>query len=569
MVDKKKRLIGNGKTMTSPAFNPLFPGSIRHRSTLAIASGVMLAGAFPPSPVYSLAYVGLIPLLLLLEMLKGTWTKLCYSYVTFFVFHLLTLFWIGGFVVGKDIWMMLAGGAVLLIHPLFYVLVVFLYIRVRNRLGLLAGLLFLPFAWVGYEYSHSLSEISFPWVTLGNSQAYDVQRLQIAEFTSTYGVSFLILCFNVIGFVLIANVAARRWSIRSGTSLFALSALFVVYFGSWVYGKFTMARFARERGSQILNIGIVQPNIDPWEKWSSRSANPWASYDEQLAQYLRETKTLARRPTDLVVWPETAIPFRILLPGNGMYWRWLRDNLDSTGTPVLTGLPYTVFYDSAHAPSTASRDPARNRYYDDFNSTALLVPGREIGPVYKKIVLVPFAERIPYASTFRFLIEPLKWNVGIGMWGKGSDTVLFSLPLRSKPEVKFASMICYESVYPNFVREFVVRGAQFLVIITNDSWWGNTPGAYQHASYASIRAIETRRWIIRAANGGISGFVDPAGIYHDETKLYSRATFHGTIGPRSELTFYARHGDVFAGSCAVLAIVLLLLTFLPQRKQAE
>jgi len=555
--------------MTAPVLNSLSIESVRHRLILAIASGVMLAASFPPSPVHSLAYVSLIPLLLLLETLEGTWRKLRYSYATFFVFHVLTLFWIGGFVVGKDFWMMLAGGAVLLFHPLFYVLVVLLYIRVRNRLGLLAGLMFLPLAWVGFEYSHSLSEFSFPWITLGNSQAYDLQRLQIAEFTSTYGVSFLVLCFNVIGFVLITNVAARKWSFRSRPALLGLSALLVIYFGPWVYGNFTMARYAMRGRSQTLNVGIVQPNIDPWEKWDTRGASPWESYDKQLANYMRETKALAAQPTDLVVWPETAIPFRILLPGNQMYWHWLRHNLDSTGTPVLTGLPYTVFYDSAHAPATASRDPLRNRYYDDFNSTALLIPGREIGPVYKKIVLVPFAERIPYAGTFKFLIEPLKWNVGIGMWGKGSDTVLFSLPLRRDQETKFASMICYESVYPNFVREFVVRGAQFLVIITNDSWWGNTPGAYQHASYASIRAIENRRWIVRAANGGISGFVDPAGVYHNETRLYTRATFHGTIEPRTELTFYARHGDVFAGGCVAAAAALFLLTFLPQRKQTE
>jgi apolipoprotein N-acyltransferase len=197
------------------------------------------------------------------------------------------------------------------------------------------------------------------------------------------------------------------------------------------------------------------------------------------------------------------------------------------------------------------------------------VPGVGAGPVYKKIVLVPFAERIPYASALSFLIEPLKWNVGIGMWGKGKDTVVFSLPTRDGRDMKFASMICYESVYPNFVREFVSRGAQFLVIVTNDSWWGNTPGAYQHAAYASFRAIENRRWIVRAANGGISGFIDPAGRYHGETKLYTASSFSGTIEPREELSFYVRHGDIFAKACVTLAVVLILFTFLPQRNRAE
>jgi apolipoprotein N-acyltransferase len=129
-------------------------------------------------------------------------------------------------------------------------------------------------------------------------------------------------------------------------------------------------------------------------------------------------------------------------------------------------------------------------------------------------------------------------------------------------------MICYESVYPDFVRQFVQRGAQFLVIITNDSWWGNTSGAYQHASYASIRAIENRRWIVRAANGGISGFIDPSGAFRHTTQLYTAATFHGSIEPRTELTFYAQHGDIFAGACVCCGTLLFLLTFIPQRKQS-
>jgi apolipoprotein N-acyltransferase len=124
-------------------------------------------------------------------------------------------------------------------------------------------------------------------------------------------------------------------------------------------------------------------------------------------------------------------------------------------------------------------------------------------------------------------------------------------------------------VYPDFVRQFVKKGAQFLVIITNDSWWGNTSGAYQHASYASLRAIENRRWIVRSANGGISGFIDPIGRIHDETKLYHAATIHATIESRLDMTFYALHGDVFAALCVAGTAVCLLIALLPQRKTSE
>jgi apolipoprotein N-acyltransferase len=529
-----------------------------HQLALACVSGLMLAGAFPPSPLYSLAYVALIPFLLLLETLQGTWKILRMSYVTFLIFHAATLYWIGGFVNGKDVWLMIAGGAVVLIHPLFYWPIVLLYVWVRKRLGLLLALVFFVLAWISYEFSHSLSEYSFPWITLGNSQAYDLQRIQIAEFTSVYGLSFLVLTFNVVGFVLITKLATRGWSFRSRSTIVSLVVLVVLYFGPWIYGAARIQHFSNSQGVDTVRVGVVQPNVDPFDKWNYRSA--------QIPILLGHTEKLALVRTDLVVWPETAIPSFILQPQNAPYLASFRSILDSLHLSVLSGLPSIVYYDSVNAPVTAQKSRTPGMYYEEFNSTTAFVPGRAEGPVYRKIILVPFAERIPYAETFRFLIEPLKWNVGIGMWGIGKDTVVFSVPLQNGHDVRFSSVICYESVYPNFVRQFVKRGAQFLVIITNDSWWGNTSGAYQHASYASFRAVENRRWIVRAANGGISGMIDPVGRIHEETKLYSTATIRGTIVAHNGMTFYALHGDVFAYLCAAGTLVLFLFALISQRK---
>ncbi len=556
-------------TMTTSKTGKLPIDSVQHRLTLAVASGLMLGTSFPPSPMYSLAYVSLIPFLLLMETLEGTWRVLRYTYVTFFIFHALTLYWVGGFVVGKDGWMMIAGGAVLLIHPLFYWPIVLLYRWVRKRLGLLVALVFLPLAWISYEYSHSLSEFSFPWITLGNSQAYDLERIQLAEFTSVYGISCLILCFNVVGFVLITKLATRGWSFKARPTLVSLCCLVLIYFGPWSYGKVRMAQIAKAPAHNSITVGVVQPNIDPWEKWGEGFMSKWTSYDRQLALYVSATRSLVPQNPDLVVWPETAIPFLILLPQFQEYYSWSRAELDSTKTSVLTGLPNREYFEGGNAPPTARQSEITHRYYDDFNSTTLLVTGKPVESVYKKMLLVPFAERIPYAENLKFLIKPLEWNVGIGMWGKGKNPVIFSLPLRDGTSANFASVICFESVYPDFVREFVQRGAQFLVIVTNDSWWGNTSGAYQHASYASIRAVENRRWIVRVANGGISGLIDPTGTYQYETKLYTATTLHGTIEPRNELTFYAEHGDLFAQVCLAGAALLLVLTFIPQRKRTD
>ncbi|MEK6756755.1 MAG: apolipoprotein N-acyltransferase [Bacteroidota bacterium] len=543
--------------------------SLRHRLALAILSGAMLGFAFPPSPFYSLAYVGLVPFFLLVEMLEGTWRILRYSYLVMLIFHCITVYWAGGFTHSNDPWMMSAGGALLLVHPLFYWLPILLFVLVRRRLGSFAGLLAFPFLWIAYEYSHSLSEFSFPWITLGNSQAYDLHRIQIAEYTSVYGLSFIIIAFNVLAFVLVINLATGKWRFRAPEAVIVFCTLILVYVGPWLVGELLHIRHKNQPAGRTLKVGVVQPNIDPWEKWGQGYASKLDSYRLQLATYVRESKALSSRTPDLIVWPETAIPLRILLPQNYSYLSSLRAELDAIGIPVFTGLPYTRYYDSASAPVTANRIESSNVYYEDFNSATLLVPQQPVGPIYKKMVLVPYAERIPYAETFRFLIEPLKWNVGIGSWGKGEDTVVFSLPLRAGEAVKFAAMICYESVYPNFVRLFVGRGAEFLVIITNDSWWGNTSGAYQHASYASFRAIENRRWIIRAANGGISGLVDPAGRIHDETTLYTAATFDGEIQSNSKLTFYARHGDLFAQICLFFGALFVALAFISRPRKSE
>jgi len=553
--------------MTSAPLTGQPPVKIRHQWALALASGILLGASFPPSPLHSLAYVGLIPLLVLAESVATVWRTLRFSYVAFLVFHVITLYWTGGFVVGKDPWMMIAGGALLLIHPLFYVAVFGLYLLVRNRRGLFVALTALPFLWIAFEFSHALGEFSFPWITLGNSQAYDLPRAQIAAVTSVYGISLFILLFNVVGFVLVSKISTGRWPLRSSKTILTVLMLTAIYLTPWIYGKVAMSRLEPEQKNPNIKVGIVQPNIDPWEKWGSVGPNRWAGFERQLDILLTSTRQLAKEQPDLVVWPETAIPFRILLDRNALYLAWLRSQLDTLGLPLLTGLPSTVCYDSSEAPVTASRNPMGPGYCDDFNSATLFIPGQSVGAIYRKMVLVPFAERIPYAETFRFLIEPFQWSVGIGMWGIGKDTVVFRLPHRDGGVTLFSAMICYESVYPNFVREFVKRGAEFLVIITNDSWWGNTPGAYQHASYASFRAIENRRWIVRVANGGISGLVDPSGVLLNATTLYSATTVTGLLQPRTEETFYARHGDVFAISCSAVAIVFVFFALLPKRKR--
>ncbi|HTP14160.1 MAG TPA: apolipoprotein N-acyltransferase, partial [Bacteroidota bacterium] len=525
---------------------------------LAVVAGGLLGLSFPPSPFYSLAYVSFIPFFFLFERMKSFWQLVRYSYLYLIIFNILTLYWTGGFTHMKDPYLMTAGGLLLVFHPFFLMPGILLAWYVGKVLGRPWGLVSFIVLWVANEFIHSLSELSFPWITIGNSQAYDLFRMQIVEYTSVYGLSVLLLVFNVLAYFWIRLTTSGRWrfvSLESGLTVFAL---LLVYFVPWIYGRTVISKFALPDSSNKFRVGLIQPNIDPFEKWGT-NGNLYP-LERQLGTHLDETRSLAADSVDLVLWCETAIPFRVPAPSR----LWIRSSLDSIGVPVLAGFPYQVLVDSAHASATAQRIGGSALYSEDYNSVMLLVPHTPVREIYKKIKLVPFAERIPYAETLHFLVEPLKWSVGISGWGLGRDTVLFSMQSRNGARENFAGMICYESVFPDFVRQFVLRGAQFLVILTNDSWWGNTSGAYQHMAFASLRAVENRRWVVQCANGGISGFVDPGGTIHQATTMYTSTTAWRDIEPRDGTTFYDRHGDLFAQLCLTIAVMFVAASLVRQ-----
>ncbi len=522
---------------------------------LSVVSGCLLGSAFPPSPFYSVAYAAFIPFFFLFERMKSYGQLTRYAYLFIFVFHLITVYWTGGFTHMKDPYLMMAGSLLLVLHPFFYLPTILCSFFVRKRLGTVSGLVSFVFLWIAYEYSHSLGQLSFPWMAIGNSQAYDLFRIQIAEYTSVYGLSFLILAFNVLAFIWVVQTTKGRWTLLSSPSLLMLLSLLLLYTLPWIYGYSTVKAYSKVPVHDSFKIGLVQPNIDPFEKWGEGSnANP---FRHQMETHLNATGTFVNDSLDLVLWCETAIPTRILLTSHFLDWQKLKSSLDSIGLPVLSGFPDTEFFDSSHAPITAHQVMNTSEYYEDYNAVMLIVPHLPIKEIYKKMKLVPFAERIPYAETVPFLIKPLRWSVGISGWGLGKDTVLFAMKSRIGTEAHFAGIICYESAFPDFVRQFVLRGAQFIVVLTNDSWWGNTSGTYQHIAFAPLRAIENRRWVVQCANGGISAFVDPVGRVHQETQMYTPTAIQRAIEPRSDETFYDRHGDIFAELCVLVAFGFL------------
>jgi apolipoprotein N-acyltransferase len=517
---------------------------------LALLSGMMLGFSFPPFRLGILACFGIVPLLIALSRADRLRSALGVTYVAMLVFHLITLNWTGGYVHGNDPYMMIAGAVTMIVHPLFYCLPLGLYHLVRKKLGKREALAALPFLWVGYEYSHSLSEWSFPWLTIGNSQSYDLARIQFISFTGIWGLSFWILVINVTAYLLYRALARRPEDFLPRRAMGLAAVLAVLYFlpsaaGTYVLSTAPPAGEVPETGKNIT-VGIIQSNVDPWEKWT-RPHSDLASLYLGLTHRLIEDHT-GQRP-QIVLWPETAITGFPLLPMSRPILDQLRSGVDSMHISVLTGIEHAVRYeDPSKAPPSAHRFPMSGQRYDTFNAAAFIEPGDGEIPWYGKMKMVPIAERIPYADMFAFL-DFMRWGVGIGGWQIGPDTTVFT---DGATGTRFSSIICYESTYPGFVASFVRKGASFIALITIDSWWGKMSGAYQHRQIAVFRAVENRRWIARCAVGGISCFIDPYGRSYDDTELFTQTTLSRTIGRDDTLTFYTRHGD-WLGEAALLA----------------
>lgn len=505
---------------------------------LAFATGVFLSISFPPLKFGFFATVGFVPLLFLIDRLENYKQLFRYSYLAFFFFNLFTLYWVGGWSKEADPFLMVGCVLLIIFHPVLFFLPMWFYMFVKRNIGGVFHLMIFPFVFVLFEYFRSVTELAFPWLTLGNTQTYFLEKIQFIEFTGVYGLSFLILVVNVLVYISLRKIFENR-VIFSWKVLRYLAFAIFIYILPDFYG-FYVLKNADQKFQKKIKVGLIQPDLNPWLKWEGTLA-------QQLELYIGMTKKIIEENpnVELVVYPETAITYYFLLSPYRYYFSWFKSEVDKLNVAILTGFPDAKFYDDASkAPPSSHLIKETGQRYDAFNAMGLFLPNENRVQKYAKMILVPFGERLPYADTFHFLIEPLQWGVGISNWAKGKDTTVFEMRTKKEDVIKFSGVVCYESIYPSFVREFVKRGAQFLVVITNDSWYGNTSGPYQHFQYSILRAVENRRSIVRCANGGISGFIDPYGRVKKKTKFHEKTQIADVIELNDEKTFYTRHGDL-------------------------
>lgn len=492
---------------------------------LAALSGLLLAAGFPPFGFHVLSWVSLIPLLFALRF-QSVGKGFVLGGFTGLVFFAATVHWVTNSVHYYGGIPVVTASLITLLLCAFLACFIAGFgagmVRLRQRHP---SLLFLsaPPLWTGIELARTYLFSGFPWALLGYSQYRVLPVIQFADITGVYGVSFLIVLVNVSLYLMLQD----RRQFPALVVALALTA------GVLAYGSMKLGEPA---GGGGITLSVVQGNIDQDRKWDP------AYQADVIETYERLTREALKRRPDLVIWPETATPFYFGGSGNNSV---LTNDLErfvrSTGTPLLTGSPtYRV---------------RPGGIVELRNSAVLLERGGNIAATYHKRHLVPFGEYVPFKSVL-FFVEKLV--DAVGDFEAGTEyTVMRAGSGAASHETAFSTVICYEIIFPDLVRRFVGNGASVIVTITNDAWFGRTAAPSQHFSMAVLRAVENRVPVARAANTGISGFIDAKGRILETSGIFTEDVLTRVLTPGNGKTFYTMHGDVFAYACAVFSLLLM------------
>lgn len=530
------------------------PGRWR-RIGLSTLSGLLLSAGFPPSLLTPLMFVGFVPLLMAGAELdehpgpgKREWFALTYH--SFVLWNILTTFWVANSA-------LMAGLLAMTINAGFMTVPWLLYRRSQRYIPRLAGLALIAF-WISFEYIHLRWDLTWPWLTLGNAFAEHPSWVQWYEYTGVFGGSLWILLANLLIFQIWQRyrqpgqgVPPVRW--------LALAACLLAPLGGSLVRYYTFESHTTTGPTEIV---VVQPNFEPhYEKFNVPD-------DRQLERFLHLADSAVTPQTRVLVFPETSFgPLRDRELGKDRLTRKLQQYVDQhPQLELIAGLSvYHLFAnDEPRTPYVRSRvrTPGDTLFWESYNAAVQFVPGRDTVPIYRKSKLVPGAEFLPYRRIF-FFLEPLVNKLDGSIAGLGVQ------PSRSvftdANGIGYAPVICYESVFGEYHTGYIRAGAQVGLIMTNDGWWDNTAGHKQHLRYASLRAIETRRPFARAANTGISAFIDQRGDIHQPTAYNEAVAVRGTVLPNDRITFYVRWGDLIGRLALFTAIVLLLNNFVKGR----
>lgn len=522
---------------------------------LVVLFALMMSAPFIIPHTGILALFGLVPLLCMERIASQLGKKRIwiYHYSAFVLWNTITTFWVCNATIGGGIFAVLA-------NSLQMSLVFGLFRLSKKKFSGSLPYIFLAAAWIAWERFYFDAEISWPWLVLGNSFARTTWAIQWYEITGALGGSLWIWACNLGLYGLLASLSDGSffcWNRKAqAASLIGYAAILILPFiASACIGK--EYRDSIDEGEK-LPVVIVQPNIDPYNKFQAMTQDQQnAILEGHIESALKGRKADSTAGPLLVVAPETFTNDIIC----GEYdrsrtWRRFTSFLkDYPSVNMLFGATSYDYFESASKPSHTARQLRDGRWVESHNS-ALMTDGTSRTEIFHKSKLVVAVEMTPYPAIFCKIDDMLG-----GVMGRcvGQEEIsLLNVKSADGQSIPIGCAVCYESVYGEYYTGYVRKGARAMAIITNDAWWGDTPGYKQHLSYASLRAIETRRAIARCANTGISAIISPSGEITQPTPWWEPAVIKGEIPLRDDITFYVAHGDITGRLCSFVFILLLL-----------
>lgn len=497
---------------------------------LILLSPLLLSFGWAPLPLGVLLFAGFIPLLMLEQIaIKKYWLKV---YLSIILWNLATTFWV---------WNASPGGciAMLICNSLLQLIPFIIYKRIKKNYSINFALIAWAISMLSVEYLHLNWQIAYPWLNLGNGLAGTPQIIQWYEYTGTFGGSLWILLINIFIF--------KYFNSRDKINIYVSSFLVIVPI---IFSFIILYSISLEKKGEI-KIAVIQPNIDPYTKFDNYDP------ESEVNNFIKMSENVVDSSIEFLLFPETGLTQNCNEENINdastytMLKTWINKYPDLT---LVSGCNTHRFFDSAHRTST-SRKYNENRFYDVYNSS-VAVNKNGVIDIYHKSKLVPGVEKMPYPKIFGFL-EKMAIDLGGTSGSLGEDSV--QKVFFSKKNIGAAPIICYESIFGELTGNFVKNGAKVIFVLTNDGWWGNTPGYRQHEYYARLRAIEYRRDVVRCTNTGVSCKINKKGEISGETLWWKPDAVVYDVNPSSHITFYSLYGDFIGRTAAWLMIVVFFM----------
>jgi apolipoprotein N-acyltransferase len=493
---------------------------------LSILSGILLILSFPKFGTGLMGWVALIPLVYAIKDVRQLREGFLLGFISGIIFHIGLLYWIAYAVVqyGNLPYYVGVSAMMLLALYLSVYMAIFasgcIYFRDKHIPLVFAA----PVLWTCLEYTKSHLFSGFPWENLGHSQYLCLTLIQISDITGVYGISFMIVMVNI---VLSNALSVKPVNKIIWYELILVSSVILI---SCSYGIFRIDNIGTSmKKADSVNTAIIQGNIDQNIKWNPQFQK------ETVSIYKRLSLIKGVSGSNLIVWPETATPF-FFQDMNGLHQEVVDIGLNSRSW-LLFGSP----------------SYKKNGNTLSFSNSAFLIsPNGSIQGQYDKVHLVPYGEYVPLRKYFPFFG---KLVAGVGDFAKGSG--VYPLPMNNH---NLGILICYEGIFPAIARCYKNMGTDLLINITNDAWYGTTSAPYQHLSMVIFRAVENRLYVLRAANTGISAFIDPIGKMTQKTELFEEAFLVGKVKYMHDKTFYMLYGDIFVYLCILACLGCILFS---------